>query len=177
MKGHLFLIGFMGTGKTAVSEELSSQTGIPVLDTDEAIRLQAGMEITEIFAQKGEEYFRDLETQLLKDLQGKEPRIISCGGGMPLRPQNAALMRQSGTVFWLTASPETIYERLKNDHTRPLLAGRNNPEGIAQLMEKRREAYEAAGDVQVRTDGRTPGEIAAEIAETGARILWRKVTD
>ena len=177
MQGHLFLIGFMGTGKTAVSEALSKQTGIPVMDTDEEIRLQDGMEITEIFAQKGESYFRDLETQLLKDLQDKEPRIISCGGGMPLRPQNAALMRQSGTIFWLTASPETVYERLKNDHTRPLLAGRNNPEGIAQLMEKRREAYEAASDVRVRTDGRTPGEIAAEIAETGARIFRRKVTD
>ena len=177
MKGHLFLIGFMGTGKTAVSEELSSQTGIPVLDTDEAIRLQAGMEITEIFAQKGEEYFRNLETQLLKGLAGEVPRIVSCGGGMPLRPQNVALMRQSGMVFWLTASPETVYERLKNDHTRPLLAGKNNPEGIALLMEKRREVYEAACDVQISTDGRTPAEIAAEIAETGAGILRHKVTD
>ena len=174
MQKHLFLIGFMGTGKTAVSEALSARTGIPVMDTDEEIRLQEGMEITEIFAQKGETYFRDLETQLLKNLQGREPRIISCGGGMPLRSQNAALMRQSGTVFWLTASPETVYERLKNDHTRPLLAGRNNPEGIAQLMEMRREAYEAACDVQVRTDGLTPGEIAAEIAETGVGM---KVTD
>ena len=166
MQGHLFLIGFMGTGKTAVSQALSGMTGIPVLDTDEAIRLQEDMEITEIFAQKGELYFRDLETQLLESLKEESRMIISCGGGMPIRSQNAALMRESGTVFWLTASPETVYERLRNDHTRPLLSGRNNPEGIAQLMEKRREAYMAACDVQIRTDGRSPAEIAADIVDS-----------
>ena len=164
MQGHLFLIGFMGAGKTAVSNALSAMTGIPVLDTDEQIRMQEGMEISEIFAQKGEGYFRDLETQLLRALQGQEVRIISCGGGMPLRPQNAALMKEAGTVVWLTVSPETVSQRLQNDHSRPLLASRKDPAAIAELMEARREAYEAACSRQVCTDGRAVKEIAEEIA-------------
>ena len=165
MQGHLFLIGFMGAGKTAVSEVLSKMTGIPVLDTDECIRRQEGALISEIFAEKGEAYFRDLETQLLVRLQGMEPQIISCGGGMPLRPQNAALMRQAGRVIWLTARPETVLERLAGDNTRPLLAGRRNPAAVAELMDQRREAYASACSMQISTDGRSAEEIAAEIAE------------
>lgn len=172
MQGHLFLIGFMGAGKTAVSGQLSMMTGIPVLDTDEQIRRQEGMEISEIFARKGEEYFRDLETQLLKRLQGQSPQIISCGGGMPLRPQNAALMKCSGTVVWLTVSPETVCERLKNDQSRPLLASRRDPAAVAQLMEQRRTAYEDACSLMISTDEKTPKEIAGEIAV----FLRRKYT-
>ena len=164
MQGHLFLIGFMGAGKTAVSNALSAMTGIPVLDTDEQIRMQEGMEISDIFAQKGEGYFRNLETQLLASLQGQELKIISCGGGMPLRSQKAALMQAAGNVIWLTVSPETVFERLQKDHSRPLLANRRDPAAIAELMEARREAYEAACSCQISTEGKMPEDIAAEIA-------------
>lgn len=163
MQGHLFLIGFMGAGKTAVSGQLAAMTGIRVLDTDEEIRRQESMEISEIFARRGEEYFRDLETKLLEGLQGQEPQIISCGGGMPLRRQNAALMQSAGTVVWLTVRPETVCERLQNDHTRPLLASRRDPAAVAQLMEQRRAAYEAACSWKISTDGKRPEEIATEI--------------
>lgn len=163
MKRHIFLIGFMGAGKTVVSQALSARTGIPSADTDEMIRREQGMEITDIFAQKGEAHFRTLETDLLRSLKGRDPMIISCGGGMPLREENASLMKEAGTVIWLTARPETIYERLKDDQTRPLLKGRNNPQAIGELMESRRERYEAAGDIQIAVDGRSVEEICEEI--------------
>lgn len=163
MKEHIFLIGFMGAGKTAVSLALSAMTGIPAADTDDMIRQAQGMEITDIFARKGEAFFRDLETDLLRSLKGKNPMIISCGGGMPLREENTSLMKEAGTVVWLTAKAETIYERLKDDHTRPLLQGRNNPQAIGELMESRRGRYEAASDWEIAVDGRSLDEICREI--------------
>lgn len=91
--------------------------------------------------------------------------VISCGGGVPLREQNVQEMKKNGTVIWLTASAETIYERVKEDQNRPLLKDRMSVEGIARLMESRREKYERASDILIATDGKTIEQIGEEILE------------
>jgi len=161
---HVLLIGFMGAGKSSVSAVLHGMLGVGEADTDKMIEQKEGLTVDEIFALKGEKYFRDCETQLLKELAALEPMVISCGGGMPLRPENAALMKQAGLVILLTASPDTILKRIKDDDSRPLLSGHKNTAYISQIMQQRWMRYEAAADMMVATDGRTIGSICEEIA-------------
>lgn len=163
MKKHIYLIGFMGTGKSTVSRKLKSLMKVNEIDMDEAIVHENGMSINEMFEQFGEWYFREKETEMLHKLVKYQPAIISCGGGTVLKKKNVDLMKDSGIIILLTAAPETIYERVKNGRERPILNGHMNVEYIAELMEKRREAYETACDVKVSTDGKTPEKIAKEI--------------
>lgn len=160
---NIFLIGFMGTGKSAVSDYLKEAYKMTVLDTDEMIEKQEGMAIPDIFTKHGEECFRDLETKVLLEMQSRENTVISCGGGAVLREQNVQEMRKSGKVVLLTASPETILERVKGDNNRPILNGNKNTEFIRELMEKRREKYEAAADITVHTDNKTVEQICEEL--------------
>ena len=97
------------------------------------------------------------------EMQGHKNVVISCGGGAALRKENVAEMKKNGRVVLLTASPETIYERVKDSTDRPVLNGNNNVGYITDLMEKRREKYEAAADVVIRTDGKTVLQICEEL--------------
>lgn len=162
-KDNILLIGFMGTGKSTVSAYLKSKLGMKEVDTDKMIEEQEGMSISDIFARKGEDTFRNMETELLKRLKAEHNLIVSCGGGMALRDTNAAIMKEAGTVVWLTAEPETILERVKNDDSRPLLRGNKNTDFIADLLEKRSSKYKAASDFSVATDKRRPEDICDEI--------------
>ncbi len=163
MEKHVFLIGFMGCGKSTVSLELSRLTGRPAYEMDRVIEEEEGMAIRDIFAAKGEAYFRELETGLCRRFAEMEPAVISCGGGAVMRPENVEAMRACGTIVLLTAAPETIYERVRSDAGRPLLNGHMAPDYIAGLMEQRRPAYERAAQLTVSTDGKTPEQIAQEI--------------
>ena len=153
----------MGCGKSTNALRLSELTGAELLEMDEEIVKSQGMEISEIFKRYGEPYFRDLETELIRSLKDKRPAIVSCGGGAVLRPENAAAMRESGTVVLLTAEPETVWDRIRDRTDRPLLAGNMNIGYIAEMMEGRRERYEAAADLTVSTDKKTVDAICAEI--------------
>ena len=161
--GNIFLIGFMGSGKTTIAAELGKRLGIKRLEMDAEIERRQGMAIARIFERFGEPFFRDLETKLVEDLAGEGNLIVSCGGGAVLRRENTALMKESGKVVLLAAKPETIYERVKGSDERPILNGNMTVEYIASLMEKRRAAYEAAADVTVWTDGKSREEICREI--------------
>ena len=123
------------------------------------------MPISQIFAERGEVCFRNMETELLRQLAGRKGMVVSCGGGAAMREENVQLMKKSGRVVLLTASPETILERVSRSSHRPLLEGKKNVRDIAALMEQRRPAYEAAADLEVSTDGKTPDEICSEILE------------
>ena len=118
------------------------------------------MEINEIFSRYGEEYFRDLETEMLRELSLVKPAIISCGGGIVLRKENVSLMQKLGRTILLTASPETVLSRVERDDSRPNLRGRKNVEGIRELMDQRREYYEAAAQMVIATDKKSPEEVA-----------------
>ncbi|MBQ9155652.1 MAG: chorismate mutase [Eubacterium sp.] len=160
---NIVLIGFMGAGKSTISTQLSDAFAMKVVEMDQIIAEREGMTISEIFEVYGEEYFRDAETNLLIEMQSRTNTVISCGGGVPLRERNVAEMKKNGKVVLLTARPETILERLKDDHSRPLLENNKNVGFVQELMEKRREKYEAAADIIIETDGKTETEICEEV--------------
>ena len=160
---NIYLIGFMGSGKSAVAAKLSELHGFTVIEMDSMIEEQEGIPISEIFATKGEAYFRDLETELLKGLDKEKSYVVSCGGGVILREENVKLMKDSGRVVLLKAEPETIYERLKDTTNRPLLNGNMNIPYIRELMEARRPRYDAAKDEEVTVDGRSLDDICEDI--------------
>ena len=165
MKQHIFLIGFMGTGKSTVSRRLKNLLKVREIDMDQAIVRESGMRIPEMFERFGEAYFREKETQMLRTLSARAPAVISCGGGTVLRPENVEIMKNSGKIVLLTATPETVFRRVRYGRERPILNGHMNVAYIAQLMDKRRAAYESACDVRVSTDNKTPEAIAEEILE------------
>lgn len=160
---NIVLIGFMGAGKSTISDYLSTMFDMKLVEMDQVIAEREEMSIPDIFATYGEEYFRDLETQLLRELQEKKHYVISCGGGVALREENVVEMKKNGRVVLLTASPSTIYERVKDSNDRPLLKENNSVESISRLMEKRREKYEAAADVVIQTDHKTILQISEEL--------------
>lgn len=160
---NIVLIGFMGSGKTTISKKLSERFGMEIVEMDQIISEREKMSISDIFAVKGEPYFRDLETKLLIELQAEKNVVISCGGGVPMRECNVVEMKKNGRVVLLTARPETILERVKDDHSRPLLENNKSVAFIQELMEKRREKYEAASDIIIETDGKSAEEICEEL--------------
>lgn len=160
---NIVLIGFMGAGKSTISDYLSTMFAMDIVEMDQVIAEREEMSIPDIFSTYGEEYFRNLETNLLIELQQKSNVIISCGGGAALRECNVKEMKKNGRVVLLTASPKTVYERVKDCHDRPILNGKNNETHIAELMETRREKYEAAADIVVRTDEKSVLEICEEL--------------
>ncbi|MDD7178977.1 MAG: shikimate kinase [Lachnospiraceae bacterium] len=160
---NIVLIGFMGSGKSTISRALSKVFAMDVIEMDQVIADREGMSISEIFEVHGEEYFRNLETELLREMQNRKGVVISCGGGVPMRDENVVEMKKNGKVILLTAAPETILERVKNNHDRPLLENNKNVDFISELMEKRRSKYEAAADIIIQTDGKSEFEICEEI--------------
>lgn len=160
---NIFLIGFMGAGKSTISDYLKNALAMDVVEMDQCIVERQGMSISDIFETYGEEYFRELETNLLIEMQSRSNVVVSCGGGVPMRERNVAEMKKNGRVVLLTAKPETILERVKDNHDRPLLENNKNVSFIADLLEKRRAKYEAAADIVVETDGKSELEICEEM--------------
>ena len=136
-----------------------------VIEMDQIIAKREGMSISDIFEVHGEQYFRDLETNLLIEMQSRKNVVISCGGGTPLRECNVVEMKKNGRVVLLTASPETIFDRVKDSHDRPVIENNKNVPFIADLMEKRRAKYEAAADIIINTDGKSLIEVCEELVQ------------
>ncbi len=162
---HIILIGFMGVGKSTISGELQRQTNRVEIDTDCWIEERENRTIADIFAQEGEEYFRQQETAVIDELGAMKPAVISCGGGMALRDLNRRKLQAIGTVVLLTAEPETIFERVKESDSRPLLNDNMNVEYIRKLMAERQPFYERAADVIVSTEHKMVSQIAKEILD------------
>lgn len=160
---NIFLIGFMGTGKTTIAEALNRKYDMQIIDMDFQIEQDEHKSIPDIFATKGEEYFRDLETKLIKKIQEMDNVVVSCGGGAVLREENVCEMKKSGKIILLKATPETILKRVQHSHNRPLLEGNKNVAFIGELMSKREDKYNAAADIAVSVDDRTVENIAEEI--------------
>ena len=160
---NIVLIGFMGAGKSTIAGELKDKLEMDRVEMDQMIVEKQGMSISEIFDEYGEAYFRNLESNTLIELQKRKQTIVSCGGGVVMREENADHMKKNGRVVLLTAKPETIYERVKDSDERPILNGNMNVEYISGLMEKRKERYEAVADVTVATDGKNVTQICEGI--------------
>ena len=163
---NIYLIGFMGTGKSTVAKELSQVLPLRIVEMDEAISTLAAMSIPEIFEKRGEEAFREMETQFLNAISKENNQIISCGGGVVLKDENIDCMKNTGVVILLEARPETILARVEADKNRPLLAEKKSIEQIELMMEKRKTRYERAYEIKISVDEKSPKEIANEIVKS-----------
>jgi shikimate kinase len=162
--GNIVLVGFMGTGKSTVAEALARRLGWTKIDLDAKIEEEEGRTISQIFAEHGEPYFRQVETAMLrKALEGQSGQIIATGGGAVLAEENRRLMLKHAFVVALTADEQTIVQRVKDDPNRPLLQG-DVAQRVRLLMEQRRDAYRFA-PVQIDTADKEVDEIADIIIE------------
>lgn len=159
----VFFIGFMGAGKTSVSKHLAVTHGLASIDADQYLEFREDRIIADIFREDGEEFFRDLETDVLRDLCSRSPRLIGCGGGVVTkRPENAQIMRDSGYVVYLKVTADGAAARIPNTESRPMF---KNLETARKTIVERQPQYEAAAHCEVDTENRTVCDIVAEVAD------------
>lgn len=144
---NIYLIGFMATGKTAVGKVLATRLGREFIDLDEAIEKKEQMKITDIFAQRGEPYFRTVEKAVLREAAAHSGRIVACGGGVVIDPENVATLKGSGVIICLEAEPDTIVARSVGTAERPLLNVENPRERVMELLKKREPFYKQADHI------------------------------
>lgn len=162
---NIVLCGMMGVGKSSTGIELAALTGKRWVDTDTMIVTRHGR-ISDIFEYYGEEHFRSLETEIVREIADEDELVIATGGGLVLKHENNALLKKNGKVVFLRASFETLLERLRADETRPLLKDSNNmAKRLEELLNERTPVYDHVADFTVDTDGKTPLEVAREILE------------
>jgi shikimate kinase len=160
---NIALIGFMGTGKTSVGRLVADLLHFDFLDTDDVIQTQQGLTIAEIFSTAGEPAFRKLEQKLVAELAARTRIVIATGGGLPAHPENLASLKRHALVVCLWASPEKIWERVKNQTHRPLLHDPDPQKKIRELLAVREPFYKQA-DVLLNTELRSIREVAQQVA-------------
>jgi shikimate kinase len=159
---NVYLVGFMGTGKTEVAKKVSNKSNLTFVEMDKLIEEKEQSSINDIFRDKGEAYFRQLEKEILKQIALHDKQIVSCGGGVVTDEENIEKMKKTGIVICLEASAEVIYERIKNHGHRPLLNVAKPREKIEQLLQKRKSFYRKA-DFSIDTSKLNVEEVAQEI--------------
>jgi shikimate kinase len=161
------LIGSRGTGKSTVARQLALRLAWDWVDADVEVELWAGKSIAAIFADDGEEAFRDTESAVVRELCGREKTVVALGGGAVLREANRTAIARCGAVVWLQAAAETIFQRLDRDATtaerRPNLTNSGGRQEIEQVLAERTPIYRACATLEVDTEGKTPATIADEI--------------
>ncbi len=163
---NIALIGFMGTGKTAVGQLLAKKLGLKFLELDSLIEQKAGKSIPEIFRQDGEIAFRELEIEVTREAAQKQDSVIACGGGIVLNKINIDRLRQGATIVHLTATPGEILKRVSIEAgQRPLLEVENPAPAIRQLLKFRKPFYERAADITINTSKLDIEAVAKEIME------------
>lgn len=167
---NIILVGYMGCGKSTVGREIGLQLSYPMVDTDCLIVDSVGMSIAKIFQQHGEEYFRDLETELLSQIHATEctKQIISTGGGMPVRVENRKWLKKLGYVVWLKAGVDTVMERISKSNHRPLLNAENPREKIEKMLAERNPIYDEVADLIINTDDLAISETVHGIIESAS---------
>lgn len=155
----VYLVGFMGSGKSTVGRLVAERLDWEFVDLDEKIEAHDGRSIQQIFSESGEEQFREIESELLHRFSESFPCVVALGGGTYVDPKNRRLIDQSGRAVYLKTSLETILERVKVDHTRPLFS---TIERTAKLYRERLPSYQKA-QMQIVTDGLNPDQIAERI--------------
>jgi shikimate kinase len=166
---HLILVGLPGVGKTTIGKRAARQLGRPFVDFDKEIERRAGMDVREIFRQKGEEHFRSLEFALTQELSGTGGMVLSPGGGWITQPRSVELLRSVGRIIYLRASPEAVARRLRRVETRPLLAGRDPGVALRDLYTKRKALYETA-DFVLDTERLARQQLIAKVVELASTI-------
>lgn len=154
---HILLVGFMGSGKTSVSRKMSKITGMSLIDVDYRIEAIEHRKIVQLFAEKGEEGFRRIETQTLAGLAYEQRSIISCGGGIVCNPVNRPLLKQLGTVIFLDVPVQESIARISHPQTRPLLSGERP---VEQIYEERLPWYREVADITIHSSGMSVYQVA-----------------
>lgn len=172
---NIILVGFMGCGKSTIGRQVSLQLNYPLIDTDNLIIERVGMGIPEIFEKHGEDHFRSLETALLTQLADAdtEKQVISTGGGLPLRPENRAILRNLGYVVWLQAGVDSILERTQSSTNRPLLKTADPRQTIEKMLAERQAIYSDCADLVINTDDLAIADTTHGIIES-ARYYFSK---
>ena len=157
---NIVLIGYRGTGKSTVGKLLAARLGRELVSTDAEIVKRAQRTIPEIVAQDGWEYFRELESDICRELASRDQLVIDTGGGAILRAQNVEALKKNGTLFWLTASVETIVKRIGGDNQRPSLTGTKSfVDEIQDVLRERTPKYQASADYVIATDDRSINQL------------------
>ncbi|UNC92563.1 shikimate kinase [Candidatus Contubernalis alkaliaceticus] len=159
---NIIISGFMGTGKTVTGIKLSQYLKCPFIDIDAVVEEMEMKSISNIFKEKGEDYFRKLETQAIKRVLKREGQVISTGGGSLLKQENRKLLKDGGLLFCLSASPEEIYRRVGGAGGRPLLEGKDPLNKIRMILSERQSIYNEVSH-SIETDGKSPEEVAKRI--------------
>jgi len=159
---NIVLIGFMGTGKTTVGQQISKELWMPMVDTDTMVEVDNQMIIGEIFDRYGEDYFRNLEAAVVRKVSKFKSHVISTGGGVVLRFENLNLLQENGLLFCLRATPEEIFERIKDESRRPLLKDPDPPNKIRQLLQARQAHYQRI-EHQIETTNLSIEEVTNQI--------------
>ena len=160
---NIILIGFMGVGKTETGKLLAKKLKMTYIDTDAIIENEQGMTINDIFAKKGEENFRDMETKLVGKLAKINGHVVATGGGMILRPDNVKKLKGMGPLVLLWADPDTVFKRVKETGTRPLLNVSDQKAKIKEILEFRAPIYKGIADLEVDTSLLSPEEASNRI--------------
>lgn len=164
MKENIVLIGYMGSGKTTIGQALADKLSYQFLDTDAYIEEEQNTTISHIFTEYGEEYFRNMETATIENLEkNTNHSIVSTGGGLPLRERNGAVLQKMGFVVFLSVKKETVLKRLEGDTQRPLLQGDNVEQKMEEMLHFRNPIYEYTAHLKVEVDNKTVEEITEEI--------------
>lgn len=164
MTQNVILTGFMGTGKSSVGKLLAVKLNYSFHDLDTLIVEKEGLSINTIFADRGENYFREVESSALRAVLQETTQVVSTGGGAVIRQENRELMHKSGVVVNLTASPEIILQRLHSDEERPLLRDSKSLAHVQKMLMDR-ESYYAEADIRIDTDGKNVEDIARDILD------------
>lgn len=159
---NMVLIGFMGCGKTTVGRYLAQVSGYTYYDVDHMIEHQIGKSVQDIFELHGEDFFRLLERQTIEQLRNAEYAVISCGGGVVLNDDNISFLKEKGKCIWLTATPDTIYERIRHQNDRPLIQDKGFDD-IKTMMRGRQSLYGKVADYEIATDGKHIDQIGTAI--------------
>ncbi|MFO8053022.1 MAG: shikimate kinase [Candidatus Omnitrophota bacterium] len=159
---NIYLVGFMGTGKTAVGKVLANRLKKKFVEMDQLIEQGEKKEIKDIFAQNGQDYFRRLENKLLERLSSQSDLVVSCGGGVVCNQENLYILQNTGYVFSLYASADSIFKRTKGSDQRPLLNVADPLGKIKALLEARKPFYQKAG-TKIDTDNLCVQDVADHI--------------
>jgi shikimate kinase len=161
---NVVLIGYRGTGKSTVGKIVAARLGRILVSTDAEIVKLVGQGIPEIVEKHGWEYFRDLEAKVCQELAGRTGLVVDTGGGAILRSRNVEVLKETGRLFWLTASVNTITERIGQDSQRPSLTGAKSfLDEIQDVLRERTPKYQAAADHVIETDGRSAAQVADDV--------------